>query len=185
MKKFSFVFFHVLVMLLTLAITVSGLFLLSHLFRALGTLVILLGFLIFFSGTTIRFIFDDFGNEYLVTNIGYRGIILGVTLLLGAGIILLPTLFEVPEVVVGFVLILLAIGLAFKLHGEDDSYSISVPDGAGLLGALVPFCYMLNAGLFIVAALFGWPLFIRIGLTVACVALHVLRVVLVYRENAY
>ena len=182
MSKFSFVLFHGLMMALILAISIMGLFLLSWIFNVLGGLVILLGILIFFSGTTVNFIFDEFGNEYIVSNIRYRAIILVVTLILGAGITILPTMFDIPEIIIGFTLILLGVGLGFKLHSEDDGYKYYVSDGAKLMGVLIPFIYMINAGVFIIAILFSWPLFISIVTTSVCVLFHLFRTIYVFRE---
>ncbi len=182
MSKFSFILFHGLMMALIMAISVMGLFLLSWLFNALGALVILLGILIFFSGTTVNFIFDEFGNEYIVSNIRYRAIILVVTIILGASIAILPTMFEIPEIIIGFTLILLAVGLGFKVHGEDDGYKYYASDTAKLIGVLVPFVYMINAAVFIVAILFSWPLFISIVTTALCVLFHLCRTIYVCRE---
>ena len=183
MSKFSYIFFHVLIMILMMAMGVMGLLLLQYLFYGLGALVIIFGFLIFFSGTTINFVFDEFGNEWLVTNIQHRAIILCVTLVIGASIAILPTFFDIPQVIVSIVMILLGFGIGFRLHGENDSWKYDVSDPARLLGSLVPLSYMLNAGFFLFAALFELPLFIGILTTALCLVPHILRTVLVYRDS--
>lgn len=183
MNKGTYILFHALFIVLMLALGIAGLFLLEAILYGIGALIILLGLLIFFTGTHFQFVFDEFGNEWMVTNIQYRAIILAVTVVIGAAIAILPTFFAVPQVIVSIAMVLLGFGVGFRLHGENNSYRYYVGDGARLLGSLVPIVYMLNAGFFMIAALFELHFIFGILSTVLCLVPHVFRMIAVYRDS--
>ena len=183
MNKGTYILFHALFIVLMLALGIAGLFLLEAILYGLGALIILLGLLIFFTGTHFQFVFDEFGNEWMVTNIQYRAIILAVTVVIGAAIAILPTFFAVPQVIVSIAMVLLGFGIGFRLHGENGSYYY-IGDGTRLLGSLVPLSYMLNAGFFLVAALMNLHFIFGILSTLLFLVPHVIRMIAVYRDNA-
>ena len=86
----AFIIAHVIVMILSLAITFFGMFMLQLLCYILGGIVILYGIMALLNTYVFTGVFDSFGNEYVVTNLEGNLWTLLFSFLFGCYIIAIP-----------------------------------------------------------------------------------------------
>lgn len=86
----TFIIAHVIVMILSLAITFFGMFMLQLLCYILGGIVILYGIMALLNTYVFTGVFDSFGNEYVVTNLEGNLWTLLFSFLFGCYIIAIP-----------------------------------------------------------------------------------------------
>lgn len=88
----GFIIAHTIVMILSLAITFFGMFMLQILCYILGGIVILYGVIALLNTYVFTGVFDSFGNEYVVTNLEGNLWTLLFSFLFGCYIIAIPTI---------------------------------------------------------------------------------------------
>ena len=186
MKKFLFILFHVLLAALMVTFGVIGALLMNYIFKFIGILVILVGILSFFPNLVVKFVYDDAGNEWMVTNISHRLIMLFTAFVIGGLIYGLMDYVSVPRAFGALGIFLLAQGVGFKIAKENDNYyAYDISDSTRNIGRLVPLVYTFGGGVFLLSTLIPMhPAFCIAAMSVGA-AFHLFRIVLVLREENF
>lgn len=186
MRKFLFILFHVLLAALMVTFGVIGALLMNYIFKFIGILIVLVGILSFFPNLVVKFVYDDAGNEWMVTNISHRLIMLFTAFVIGALIYGLMDYVSVPRAFGALGIFLLAQGVGYKIAKENDNYyAYDISDATRTAGRFVPLVYTLGGGVFLLSTLVPMHPAFCIAAMSAGAVFHFFRMVLVLREESF
>lgn len=184
----GFVLYHLFFAAAILAIAIFGLTLIEYVFFAIGGVIVIIGFFATFVGLEfITGIYDKYGNEYYATNFKYK-LILGFSIfLIGAAVAGIPKMFgEASALLAAIISTFIVWVVGIKMMGENVNWGrYDLNNSTLLLGKLVPIMYMASACLFIVSSAFSWPPVVLIIFASICAATHLVRIVLVLKDNPF
>lgn len=191
MKKFLkgpflFVLYHLFFMAAILAISVMGMTLINYVFTALGIVIAIIGILSFFVGLEFIFgIYDSAGNEYYATNIKHKLILSFSILIIAFAVASIPEFVDIPEFLVAVFIALLAWIVGFKTTFENSKWYYRIGDFTSLLGKAVPVSYIICVGILIISLAFNFSPVLLIVCSSIATFIHLVRVVLVLRDNPF
>ena len=165
---------------------VIGALLMNYIFKFIGILIILIGILAFFPNLVIKFVYDDAGNEWMITNISHRLILLFTSFVIGGVIFGLMDTVSVPRAFGALGIFLLAQGAGYKIAKENDNYyAYGISETTRTVGRFVPLVYTLGGGVFLLSTLIPMhPVFCIAAMSAGAV-FHFFRVALVLREDSF
>ena len=167
-----------------LLMSILGMTLINYVLYAIGALIVLIGVISFFPSIVVKTgIFDEFGNEYVETNLFERLATLGITVLVGGAVAMLPSFLNMPSFFGYIAITALAVGLGVKITAENSKYYLS--GSTVILGQFLPLAYIIGGAAFLLEAAFSIGIWFRILVMSIAFLLHILRAVLVFRESAF
>ena len=191
MKKFIkgpfiFVLYHLFFAAAILTVSILGVTLINYVFMTLGLVIALIGVLSFFVGLDFVFgIYDSAGNEYYATNFRYKLILSFSILIIAAAVAYIPEYVDVPEFLVGVFIALLAWIVGSKMMTENCKWDYDLAGFTYILGKAVPVSYILCVGVLIVSLSLGFPPVVLIIVSSISALIHLIRIVLVLKDNPF
>ena len=183
-NRFFYIFLNAIFAAPLLLLSILGMLVIDFVLYIIGAVVILIGLISFFPSIVVKIgIFDEFGNEYVATNLFERIAAAVITCLIGGAIAMLPQFLSMPSFFAYIGIMALAIGLGFKLRAENAKYYMS--DMTKMIGQLIPFVYMLAGAAFMIGEAFEIGIWFRILVMAIAFALHVYRVIAVNQQAAF
>lgn len=183
-SKILYIVFNALFAIPLLLMSILGMTLINYVLYVIGVIIILIGVLSFFPSIVVKTgIFDEFGNEYVATNLFERLATLGITILIGGAVTMLPSFLNMPSFFGYVAIVALAVGLGVKITAENNKYYLY--PSTIIIGQFVPFAYIVGGAAFLVEAAFSIGIWFRILVMSLAFILHLVRAVLVFRQSAF
>lgn len=184
---FGFVLYHLFFAAAILAVSILGLTLVKYVFWALGGVIIVIGILSGIIGIEfITGIYDKYGNEYYATNFQYK-LLLGFSIvIIGAAVAGIPEYFDTPELLAAIFTVLLAWLVGIKMMCENINWEgCKLSNTTRMFGKIVPILYIISAGFYMVSLAYGLPPIFLIIVASICTITHIVRAVMVLRDNPF
>lgn len=174
----NFIVAHIIVLLLSIAISYFGLFMLQVLCYILGGIVILYGIICLLNTYVLTGVFDSFGNEYVVTNLEGNLWTLVFSFLFGAYIMSIPFIDGENALRLFY---FIPPGLLFWVLSKEvdkfyDDPLISVLD------IIIPALYLGTGVLYNVLAVFGGLTQLSVIPITIGIIIHIYRTIYVCKE---
>ena len=183
---FGFVLYHLFFAAAILAVSIMGMTLINYVFTALAIVIAVIAVLSFFVGLDFIFgIYDSAGNEYYATNITHKLVLSFSILLIAFAVYSIPEWMGVPEFLIAVFIALLAWIVGFKTSFENSKWYYRIEGFTSLLGKAVPVSYILCVGVLIVSLAFNFSPVVLIVCSSIATFIHLVRVVLVLKDNPF
>lgn len=142
-EKIGFLAFHILFAISQITMSVLGFKLISFVFYIAGGAVILFGLLSFLPGTKFWIVEGKYGY-YEANNVKSSLITMGITILIGVVIAVIPQYLNDTGLFVPIFSYLVALFVGLKIMSENSKWADSLNLGQRWIGKLVPVMYILS-----------------------------------------